>query len=128
MSYTRGMEFFLIVLAVLVVLKILFPPTYRVTILYRPDEPAVPELKDTGKPLTVDPEALRQMPGQAQADLFRVISKDHLRRIEAAMASRQPRKARELIASLKRQFPDAEFDGMEEVEQRLQDMEKWWKW
>jgi len=122
------MEFILIVLAVLVVLKILFPPTYRVTILYRPDEPVVPELKDTGKPLTVDPDALKQMPGQAQADLFRVISKDHLRRIDAAMAGRNPRKARELISSLKRQFPDAEFDGMAELESKLQDMENWWRW
>lgn len=128
MSYTRGMEFFLIVLAVLVVLKILFPPTYRVTILYRPDEPAIPEPKDRGKPLTVDPEALKNMPGQAQADLFRAISKDHLQRIEEAMASQQPRKVRELIASLKRQFPGADFGGIGDLEQKLQEMERKWKW
>lgn len=123
------------ILIIVVLVYLLFPVRYKITIFHMPGYESTakpsPEIKaentsspaPDGEPLTVSPEYLHSLDGATQAQLFRIVTKSHLELIEQAIRNRQPAKARQIIASLKAQFPDAKIDGLETAERMIHSME-----
>ncbi|GGY13285.1 hypothetical protein GCM10011289_15710 [Paludibacterium paludis] len=102
------------------------PLKYRITIIncgedapYSSTEPT-PIADD--EPLQVGRDFFEKLAPDAQATLFRVVSQSHFHLINAAIERNDQKKAHELIASLKSQFPEWAIEGMGAVEDRLRRM------
>jgi hypothetical protein len=125
----------ILILIIVALIYLLFPVRYKITIFHTPDDESTlrpaqktkvdssPSPTPDDEPLTVSPEYLHTLNGATQAQLFRIVTKSHLELIEQAIRNRQPAKARQIIASLKAQFPDAKIDGLETAERMIHAME-----
>ncbi|MGC0154849.1 hypothetical protein ACPRNU_20520 [Chromobacterium vaccinii] len=129
------MEFILAIFIALVVVGRLFPPRYRIRIIqtgvdpYHPHPPpsplpAEPAAVKEGDPITISRDFISTLDGATQAQMFSIIAKDYFRLIEEALQKRKPARARELIESLKKQFPDAKFEGLDVAEAKIRKMEE----